>query len=183
MQVAAHWSALLSGTRSQAQQSAESSVPELEWQSATVCRTTRIMSATGISQLSKTPTGMEMSMSHGEEMGERSVSEYETAAAPANWPSRIATLGGIAAAEIYWLYAIFVAHVLAISVYTTDRSSNLRLTVGQIGNIGETIHFNGAVGSVITCLGLFALVWCVVRGGFLGIFSETRICRQARSSQ
>jgi hypothetical protein len=90
--------------------------------------------------------------------------EYQRPPVFPKWFKRIDMLSGFAAAEIYWIYAIFIAHVLTISVYITDRSTNLRVLSGQIGDLREVIHSNGVVPSLIASLGLFALVWCVVRG-------------------
>jgi hypothetical protein len=127
---------------------------------------------------------MAMSMSHGNAVSGRpdSNSEPETTAASPNWSSRIAMLGGLAAAETYWLYAIFIAHVLTISVYLTDRSTNLRSVVGQIGDVGEAIHFNRVIASLLASAGLFVFVWFVVRGGSLA-FSNTRIFADKQGSQ
>ena len=82
-----------------------------------------------------------------------------TTLASPRWFTRINLLGAFAAAELYWIYAIFVAHVLTISVYVTDRSTNLPVVSGQTGDLGEIIHAAGLVASVTISLGLFVLVW------------------------
>jgi hypothetical protein len=109
---------------------------------------------------------MAMITNHGDGVGGRlgSYDEPATAGARPKWSPRIAMLAGLAAAETYWLYAICIAHALTISVYLTDRSTNLRLLSGQIGDVNEVINWTGLVPSLLISVGLFASVWFVVRG-------------------
>jgi hypothetical protein len=88
---------------------------------------------------------------------------HELTIASPPWFTRIDLLGGLAAAELYWLYAIFVVHVFTISVYVTDRSTNLRVVSGRIGDLGEVIHGAGLFTSLMISFSLFALVWCLLR--------------------
>jgi|SRR5580658_2982806 hypothetical protein len=78
--------------------------------------------------------------------------------------SRLSMLCGLAAAEVFSIYAVFVAHALMpVEVFMVDRLTNRILVPGSIGNLEEVFNWNGLLPCLLFTSITFTLTWWTVR--------------------
>ena len=89
---------------------------------------------------------------------------------------RLDLIAGLAAGEVYSIYATFSAHLIAPpDVYVVDHRTGRRLLSGEIGDIREAFDWNGLLYVVIISFVVFALTWYLVRRFLSRALTQTKV--------
>lgn len=80
--------------------------------------------------------------------------------------SRFSILCGFAMTELYWLYLIFLSHVISpVSVSVVDSQTGRHLQSGQIGSLAVTVAWSEVQLAVLLSLVVFVLATLAVNVG------------------
>jgi hypothetical protein len=80
--------------------------------------------------------------------------------------SRFSILCGFVMIDVYWLYLIFISHVInPVSVFVVDSLTGRHLLSGQIGSLASTVAWSEVRLAVLLSLFVFALATLVANAG------------------
>jgi hypothetical protein len=80
--------------------------------------------------------------------------------------SRFSILCGFVMIDVYWLYLIFISHVMnPVSVFVVDSLTGRHLLSGQIGSLASTIAWSEVRWAVLLSLFVFVLATLVANAG------------------